>query len=351
MRVRKLFLLGLVLVTALALVDAYAGSPTAGWGWDSFISLERPQVMTGGPRAEVSGVVEAPMATGDLLSIANARGNVQVTGRAREGLEAHYTITVFAEDEATAARYAGELEVVAVRTGERLQLELVQPDERPPGLQGVSVDYQIAVPEAVRVQLENGFGQVEVAGVAGPSTVENGYGETVLRNVAGDWTLGIRFADFRAEQVHGPLDLSSTYGRGLIQNVAGPVSGSLAYGSLTVQEAASVDLKTSYSQLELDRIGGPIQLSLAFGWAEIEGLRHELRAKGAYSDLALAVDPAASGFRLNLESRGGEIRNRMVALQGQAAVRSGGTSHLEAVVGDGAHLVQVSVQNGHVTLR
>lgn len=351
MRARKLFWWSLVLVTALALVDAYAGSPTAGWGWDSFITLGRPQMTATGPSAEVSGVVEAPIAPGEVLSVINTRGNVQVTGTDRDGLEARYTITVFADDEAAAARYAEALEVVAVRGREGLELEMVRPAQTPPGVHGVAVDYQIAVPHAVRVQLENGLGRVRVEGVAGPSSVDNEHGETVLRNLQGDWKVRTRRADLQAEQVRGALELSSSYSVGTIREVAGQVTGNFTFGSLAVEEAASVELDVSYTELKLARIGGPIGLTVAFGWAEIEGLRHDLRAKGAYGDITFTLDPVATGFRFDVESRGGDIRNQMAALQGQTVVESGWASQLKAEVGDGAHLVQVSVRNGHVTLR
>lgn len=42
MRVRKLFWWSLVLLTALALADGYLGSPTAGWGWERFITWGQP---------------------------------------------------------------------------------------------------------------------------------------------------------------------------------------------------------------------------------------------------------------------------------------------------------------------
>lgn len=185
MRVRKLFWWSLVLLTALALADGYLGSPTAGWGWERFITWGQPQLRPEGPSAETTGVVEAPMAPGEVLSVSNIRGNLQVTGGAADRLQTRYTITVFAEDEAAAAQYAEALEVVAVRREEGLVLELIRPAETPPGVQSVAVDYQIAVPRGARIQVENRLGQVEVAGVAGPSWVENGYGETVLRNLQG----------------------------------------------------------------------------------------------------------------------------------------------------------------------
>src|SRR5690606_19601543 len=142
-----------------------------------FRSWGQPQLRPEGPSAETTGVVEAPMAPGEVLSVSNIRGNLQVTGGAADRLQTRYTITAFAEDEAAAAQYAEALEVVAVRREEGLVLELIRPAETPPGVQSVAVDYQIAVPRGARIQVENRLGQVEVAGVAGPSWVENGYGE------------------------------------------------------------------------------------------------------------------------------------------------------------------------------
>ena len=60
------------------------------------------------------------MAPGEVLSVSNIRGNLQVTGGAADRLQTRYTITVFAEDEAAAAQYAEALEVVAVRREEGL---------------------------------------------------------------------------------------------------------------------------------------------------------------------------------------------------------------------------------------
>src|SRR5690606_374692 len=111
-----------------------------------------PSQTTSGPRVEVSGAVEAAIAPGEVLTLISSRGNVQIAGSDREGLEARYTITVFADEEATAARYAEELQVRAVRRRDGVQLELVQPAETPAGVRGVAVGYQIAVPQSVRVQ-------------------------------------------------------------------------------------------------------------------------------------------------------------------------------------------------------
>ena len=43
MRVRKVFWWSLVLLTALAVADAYLGSPTAGWGPDASITWALPK--------------------------------------------------------------------------------------------------------------------------------------------------------------------------------------------------------------------------------------------------------------------------------------------------------------------
>ncbi|NMA72101.1 MAG: hypothetical protein GX961_09315 [Firmicutes bacterium] len=350
MRVRKLFWWSLVLLTALALADGYLGSPTAGWGWERFITWGQPQLRPEGPSAETTGVVEAPMAPGEVLSVSNIRGNLQVTGGAADRLQTRYTITVFAEDEAAAAQYAEALEVVAVRREEGLVLELIRPAETPPGVQSVAVDYQIAVPRGARIQVENRLGQVEVAGVAGPSWVENGYGETVLRNLQGDWSVRTRFSTFQVDEVRGALVLSGTYSTGRVRNVAGPVTGDVT-GSLTVDGAAAVDLDASYTELKLARIEGPIDLDLAFGQATIEGLRHDLRAKGSYGDVTVVLDASAPGFQIAVESRGGDVRNGAALLRGERVVNDRGTSWLEALVGDGAHRVQISLRNGHVTLK
>lgn len=115
--------------------------------------------------------------------------------------------------------------------------------------------------------------------------------------------------------------------------------------------AAAVDLDASYTELKLARIEGPIDLDLAFGQATIEGLRHDLRAKGSYGDVTVVLDASAPGFQIAVESRGGDVRNGAALLRGERVVNDRGTSWLEALVGDGAHRVQISLRNGHVTLK
>lgn len=308
------------------------------------------ETMTSGPTADVSGTVAEAIAPEEVLTLRNARGSIRVTGTDREDVEARYTITVFADDETTAARYAEELKVAAVRRPDGVQLELVRPARIPAGVRAVAVSYQIAVPRSVRVRLENAGGPVEVSGVAGPSSVENGFGTTSLRNLEGDWTVRTRFGELWVNEVRGRLELSGTYTEGWIANVAGPVAGDFV-GSLTVEEAESVELDASYTQLRLFRIHGPIGLSMAFGPAELDWVRHDVRVKGSYGNLTVRLDPAASGFHVDVESHNGEIRNESALLRGRDVVQDRGTSQLKAVVGDGAHVIQVSLRNGHVTVR
>ncbi|BAS26111.1 DUF4097 family beta strand repeat-containing protein [Limnochorda pilosa] len=351
MRTRRIFLLSLLVLTVLAVIDGYAGSPSASWGWRDFARMGSQQVVGGSAHASVSGRASASLPEGGVVTIANPRGSIRVTGEDRQDVAIDYTITVFAEKEEQAAAYVGPLRVEAAREGDGISLDVIEPGARPQGVAGISVDYEIRMPRRGRVDLSNAFGSVDVQGVAGPSRVDNQYKETDIRRVEGDWDVHGRFAPVRVAGVGGSLKIDGGYGAAQVSQVAGPVTGGFEFGAVEVEGAAALDLKSSYGAVQADRIRGPLRLELSFSGAEIGRLTHDLQVSGRYGDVSVDLDPAAPGFRIDAETRGGQLWNRIGALQGRAVSRSGDRSRFEAVLGDGSRQLRISLRNGSITLR
>lgn len=351
MRTRRLFLMALAVLTALAVIDGYLGSPLARWGWEGIVQVGPRRSLEGSAEASVSSRLEAPLGGGEVLSVTNPRGSIRVMGEDRSDVSVEYTITVFAETEEQAAQYARELRVETDRRPDGLALNLARPSQEHPNIAAVAVDYRIAVPRGARVALSNSFGPVEVTGVSGPSQVRNHYDTTAVRRVEGDWRVEARFGSAQVEGVNGAVQIDGGYGAGRLSQVRGAVTGAFEFGALEIDDVGSLDLRSSYGGVQAGRIGGPARLELSFSAASIEGVTHDLMVTGRYGDVMVGLDPAAPGFRIEAESRGGRIRPTSDRLQGQMVTQGGGRERLEAVVGDGSRTIHISVQNGTVTLR
>lgn len=351
MRTRRLFLMTLVVLTALAALDGYLGSPSARWGWDGIVEVGPRRLLAADAEASVSDRLEAPLGDGEVLSITNPRGSIRVVGEDRSDVAVEYTITVFAETEEQAAAYAQQLRVEADRRRDGLALDLVRPGRESPEIADFAVEYRIMIPRGARVALSNNFGPVEVTGVSGPSRVRNHYDKTTVWRVEGDWSVEARFGTAQVEGVNGAVQIDGAYGSGRLSQVRGPVTGAFEFGALDIDEAGSLDVRSSYGGIQARRVTGPARLELSFSGASIEGVAHDLMVTGRYGDVIVELDPAAPGFRIETESRGGRIRSVADRLQGHTVTRSGGSERLEAVVGDGSRIIDISVQSGTVTLR
>lgn len=135
----------------------------------------------------VTRIVEQtyPLNSAPLVSIVNRFGPVSIETWDDPVVHLAITIRVGAPTEQEAVRTAQLIDVVSTHEKDRLdvQTEFPPADDETKG--GYSVGYEVHVPHDTSLMLENAFGDLQVIGVRGGTTIDSRYGVIDLSDLAG----------------------------------------------------------------------------------------------------------------------------------------------------------------------
>lgn len=271
----------------------------------------------------VSGPVDLAVDTGsgDVTVVTGPPGQVSIVGRitASSGWFGGAS-----EEDVRAIEQRPPLR----QEGSSIRLERVEQD-------GVSIDYEIAVPPDTRVRAGTGSGSHRVRGVRGGLSLEAGSGDIRLDDVAGGVRARTGSGDVRGVRVAGGLEART--GSGDIEVVmSGP-------GNVTVG--------TGSGDVEVRGVDGALSIDTGSGEVEVEGVpRAPWKVETSSGDVSLRLPPGF-GFEVDLSTSSGEIelgRPVQAVVQGRV---SRSEDHVAGRVGAGGAMVQVSTGSGDVTLR
>lgn len=210
------------------------------------LSLQFPECRFSAPREAVLDAVDAAS-----ISVSAGAGSMRVEGRA--GLrQARIRGTACASDR----DLLDEIRLTASRVGAELRIHVNDEDLDLRSRQYARLDVVIEVPENIAAEIEDGSGELDVAGV-GDLTIIDGSGEITLDDITGNVEIEDGSGEIRVNSVRGGLRIEDGSGEIELFDVGGPVVIHDGSGDVTVTKVArDLTISDSSGSIEIDEVGG-----------------------------------------------------------------------------------------------
>ncbi len=208
----------------------------------------------GREHAEVERHLVFPAAGIRALFLKNAWGDAEIVASEGKEVKIAAKIAAWGHDSATASATASGIEITQLREGDRLVVQ-----HRPANGSGSArykVDFEIAVPRDMEVELKGMSGNLRLSGTRGKTRLLTLSGDIRLRGVAGEIVADSKSGDIEAERCTGSLEASTVSGEIAILDHHGRiVAGRTVRGdiraNLTLEDGAAVDLRTVRGDIHL----------------------------------------------------------------------------------------------------
>jgi hypothetical protein len=218
------------------------------------------------------------------------RGEVTVTGEAREDIGAELRVHSNGYDEAEARRLAGETVLEMDRAGSRLIARVRFPDG---GTQRARLT--LKVPSRLQTAYDATSGGLTVTGVASVD-LHNSRGDAQIRNVAGR-VGGTHRGGTIVVADTGPVKLTAQGSDIRLERIRGDVTLNTRSGEVKAGELAGpIDIDANGTDVELEKLEkttGILRVNVQSGSISVKGLRTEGRIDARGADVDVSIDRAA----------------------------------------------------------
>jgi hypothetical protein len=198
-----------------------------------------------------------PVQAGQRLILEHTLGSISIHTHASREVSVHADIKVSASDAADAKSFAENIAILVEPSSTLLNVRTRYP-ERPGSFFGsrqisYSVNYDVAVPDNMPLQVRNSFGSVSVAGSQAACDIKTSHGSLQFNDGR-----GIQ----RLENAFGSIQLSGNAGDVAVENTNGSVSVSGIKGALTLRDRfGSVHVSDVTKGAKIVNNNGRVELS------------------------------------------------------------------------------------------
>lgn len=305
-----------------------------------------------------------PLAAPQKLRIENSNGDVRVKTRAGGDVTIHASIRVSSSDQEGAEKFAADIRIEVEQGGSGVSVRTIYPHKdwsfRGSGYVSYAVDYEIAIPDGVPLELRNRFGnvsienlhadgdvrnsngQVQFRGGRGVQHLENSFGRLAVAGNAGDVSVVNGNGDTSVADVDGRSDIQSRFGRIDVARLRKPAKIVNSNGDVVLRDVAGGStVTTSFGRIDADTVAGSIELHDSNGAVSVRKIQGSARIETRFG----AAEATGVGGNLSVENANGPIT--VTDLGGAADLRgSFGAIHATRIGGDAA----VTATNSAVAL-
>lgn len=267
MRIRRLTLAALVILTVLFVADLRSGRPRLFQPGPPSIRLQiKPRIATEF-RAKKTQVFTRPQANLTSLVLKGSFGEVNVTSS--PGADLVVRAAVIGEQEEQLHGY----DVQELISDSVVSYELVFSGENPQPMVGVS--YQVEVPAGMEV------------------TVEHNYGEVEVEDFVGFLRLVTRFSNVTVEGLEGSLSVDNQYGTLEMSRISGPVTLEEAFSTSRLNLAQTEGGYSFQVAVTNGSLAGnapltkEVRQNITSAWGTIGDGRHPVRIKSSFGSLTI----------------------------------------------------------------
>ncbi len=175
---------------------------------------------------------EVPCRPGQVVSINHRYGSIDVAGHAGESLAVVAVARVDGADRQAVKLFAVGIDLSIASWAETAYVSILYPSlPEPSSKLSYEVDISIRLPRAVRLEVRNSFGDVEVTGLKAGCRVESRFGDVVLDGCS-DCDVQSRYGDVYVACLTGLLTVNNSYGSVFLDRVSEQVRVTNYYGSV-----------------------------------------------------------------------------------------------------------------------
>lgn len=283
------------------------------------------------------------------LKVDNDAGDVSVVGGDVEAVEVRIVKTGYAATEAGAEEHLQNIKVDVKQNGNIITLTYKLSGRQT--RQVDTVDFIVTVPTETVVDVENGFGEIDIADVKGDVDIASDFGDVTVQDVEGalaldtssgevnitnlnagtqDVQIAVDFGKIKLEKVNGKdISISSNSGSITLNNVraTGELFSKSDFGNLTFENgsAASYTVESSsgkvsitkvnirgalviandFGDIELDQVmSGSYDLDSNSGGITVDGAKNSLKAQTDFGSINITN---AENVTVDLKSNSGGV--------------------------------------------
>ncbi|MFO7675840.1 MAG: hypothetical protein R6X12_05955 [bacterium] len=193
-----------------------------------------------GPAAPTARTIEArePCPAGSVVRLAHRYGNIVARPVPGDTLQVAASARVDGRDSRQVGEFLAAIELSVARWADTVFVAVLYPELVEPSRDfSYEVDLRLGVPDGVRLDAAGSFGDIELHGITGGSSVSNRYGNASFR-ACRDVDVAVKHGDVRVEANTGRLGINCTYGNVFLDAVADRVDVDSRYGDVTGQQLA-----------------------------------------------------------------------------------------------------------------
>jgi len=273
--------------------------------------------------------------SGGTLFIESDMGSIHVETSASDNVETVIRIKLKNGDDSKLERLLKELDLDSGQYGNNVTITLEKKNDswwKSFKYNGLSVRFDVTVPEKYNVDLKTSGGSISVADLQGTADVATSGGSLSMGNIEGPINGHTSGGSITVESCQGDVNVKTSGGSLKLGKIAGTVVGHTSGGSIHVEEVMGmIEAKTS---------GGSIHASIAEQPSETCILSTSGGNVTAYlaDDIGMHVDAKTSG--------GGVSTDFPVKIQGKIGGKS-----LNADINGGGPLLKMRTSGGSIRIK
>ncbi len=285
-----------------------------------------------------------PHQPGTAIEVATDNGSIEICQTDRTDVEIH------ADFRATTQERLDAASIQAQRTEDgTLRITIDWPDGRRRNAEGCS--FEIAVPDAVGVELSSSNGSLTVRGLSGTAELHTSNGKVDVEDHAGPIEVHTSNGAIQSRQVAGEIDARTSNGPIDVTDAPAAVTAHTSNAAITIRKAdGNVDATTSNGRIEVIDASQAVVAKTSNASVSLQLAPHgpgPLDVHTSNGAVDLELSPAFRG-ELFLESVSGHIRAK--DLPGARLV-STGEDQMQLAFGESQVRSTATTSNGTLTVR
>jgi hypothetical protein len=303
------------------------------------------------------------VASGQMLRVEHAHGDIRITTQARAELRVQAAIRVSAESQNAANEFLEQIQIDVDESPAAITVRTRYPDRawwRTRRNLSYSVDYTLLMPERMPLNVRNSFGEVSLAGLkadaavvnahgtlsagdgAGRYALENSFGRIDVARIAGDVTITGANGNVTVATIGGALNVANRFGRVSVGGIKGTALVANSNGQVDLSDAGSATVTNSFGPVTVRDVRGPLTVGNSNGNVTAEGVRGSTKITSSFG----TIDVKNVTADATIENSNGAVK--VATVHGAAMVKTSfATTEVAAVTGP----VTVTNSNGAVSLR
>ncbi len=300
----------------------------------------------------------------NTLKIDNYMGDITILPADTNSIRIEAEVTVKCNDKAKASEYAKN--AIVIKEGATTELSTKRPsDAHKRDYAAAQIAYTIYVPQSIKVEIDEKFGDVRVEGINGSVVIENKYGKTAVKDVQGTVELNNAFGSIELENIGGRVEaetkngkitakdikssvkLESSFGSIEASDITGDLNASSKNGRVTASNiTGKTELESSFGSLRAEKINGYLYADSKNGSVEAYDVVGDVKLKSSFGSIKLDSE-ITNNCDLTAKTSFGSINTD----KGFNVKKSGSEVTAEGRTGSGQYRVELNTSNGSIEIR